>query len=74
MDMQTLAGRYLHLDYTLSQCRVTPEMTHLACRRCAWRRCKTCACPSMGCVLRLALPTDGGAIYRHFKRDTTLGG
>ncbi len=26
----------------------------------------------MSCVLRLAPHTDGGAILRHFKRDTTL--
>ena len=47
-------------------------MSHLACPRCAWRRCKPCTCPGMRGVLRLALPTDGSAIYRHFKRDTTL--
>ena len=46
-------------------------VAHLACPRCAWRRCKTCACPGMSCVL-LAPHTDGGAILRHFKRDTTL--
>ena len=57
---------------TRYSCRVTPEMTHLACPRCAWRRCKTCACPGMSCVLRLAPHTDGGAILRHFKRDATL--
>lgn len=28
--------------------------------------------PACTLVLRLALPTDGGAIYRRFKRDATL--
>ena len=47
-------------------------MTHLACPHCAWRRYKTCECPGISYVLRLALHTDGGAILRPFKRDTTL--